>query len=36
MGDLSFFEGVGLLPLDSYCSELDDENTSDGLLDGGV
>jgi hypothetical protein len=30
--DLLFTEEVGLLPLDSYCSELDDECTSDELL----
>jgi hypothetical protein len=34
--DPSFVEEVGLLPLDAYCSELDDECTSDGLRDGGV
>jgi hypothetical protein len=33
--DFSCFKEVGMLPLDSYCSELDDEFTSDGLRDGG-
>ena len=34
--DLSFSKDAGLIPLVSYFSELDDENTADSLWDGGV
>jgi hypothetical protein len=34
--DFAFVKEAGLLPLDSYSSELDDEGTSDGLRGGGV
>ena len=34
--DLAFVKEVGLFRLDSYCSELDDECTFDGLRDGVV